>query len=538
MLSLENYKDAESLLKKEIKRAPDNIQLYVSYGDLYERQLENEKARKKYEEAINQLPAEQYQVIRLANSFIQLTKYDLALLTYEKGQKLLKNKTLFAYELGDLYRRKGEAQPMIENYLNALAENPERSTSMKTLFQRYFSEDDFKELQVQLYDRIHLNPDDVIYPEMLSWLFVQRKDYKNALRQVRAMDKRWKENGGRVYRLAQTAAKDEDYEAAIKAYEYIVVEKGQTNTYYIEAKREILKCKRSQLVSGYDYSQEELKTLESEYFTFLEEFGKNKMTASIVLELAELEAIYINDLDKGIALLSELIDFPGIQPQIQAEGKIALADYYLMQGERWEATLLYSQVDKAYEDDVLGQLARFKNAKLSYYMGDFEWAQAQFSILKASTSKLIANDALDLSVFIMDNLGLDTSSTPMLMFAKADLLAFQNKFEEAFSMLDDITKQFPEHSLEDDILFTKAKMYLKKQDITTAAATFETLINNHTSSIRVDNALFELAELNERYLNNTAKAIELYKRIFMEYSSSTYSVVARKRYNSLQKDIQ
>lgn len=538
LLSLENYKEAEGLIKKQIKKYPDKIQLYVNYGNLFERQFEMEKARKKYEEAIERLPAERYQVIRLANSFIQLTKYDLALQAYEKGQKVLKDKKLFAYELGDLYRRKGDSQPMIDNYLNALLENPARLTSMKTLFQRYLSEDDFTELQTQLYDRIRTNPNESIYPEMLTWLFIQKKDYKNALRQVRAMDKRLKENGGRVYRLAQTAAKDEDYKTAIKAYDYIVDEKGKTNTYYIEAKREILKCKRKQLVAGYDYTQEELKTLEGEYLAFLTEFGKNKQTASIVLELAELEAIYINDLDKAIELLSELIEFPGVQHQLQAKGKIALADYYLMQGERWEATLLYSQVDKAYEDDALGQLARFKNAKLSYYMGDFEWAQAQFSILKASTSKLIANDALDLSVFIMDNLGLDTTAAPMYMFAKADLLAFQNQFEEAFAMLDDIRKEFPKHSLEDDILYTKANIYLKKQDLTTAAAIFEDIINNYPESIRVDNALFELAELNELYLDNTPKAVELYKRIFMDYSSSTFSVQARKKFNVLSDDVQ
>lgn len=538
LLSLESYKEAEGLIKKQIKQYPDKIQLYVNYGNLFERQFEMEKARKKYEEAIERLPAERYQVIRLANSFIQLTKYDLALQTYEKGQKVLKDKKLFAYELGDLYRRKGESQPMIDNYLNALLENPARLTSMKTLFQRYLSEDDFTELQTQLYDRIRMNPNEPIYPEMLIWLFIQKKDYKNALRQVRAMDKRLKENGGRVYRLAQTAAKDGDYKTAIKAYDYIVQEKGKTNTYYIEAKREILDCKRSQLVAGYDYTQEELKVLENEYLAFLTEFGKNKQTASIVLELAELEAIYVNDLDKAIELLSELIEFPGIQHQLQAKGKIALADYYLMQGERWEATLLYSQVDKAYEDDVLGQLARFKNAKLSYYMGDFEWAQAQFSILKASTSKLIANDALDLSVFIMDNLGLDTTAAPMYMYAKADLLAFQNQFEEAFAMLDDIRKQFPKHSLEDDILYTKAKIYLKKQDLTTAATIFEEIIRDYPESIRVDNALFELAELNELYLDDVPKAVELYKKIITDYSSSTYSVQARKRFNILSKDIQ
>lgn len=538
LLSLEDYKTAEGLIKNQIKKYPDKIQLYVNYGNLYERQFEMEKAREKYEEAIERIPAERYQVIRLANSFIQLRKYDLALLTYEKGQKVLKDKKMFAYELGDLYRRKGDSQPMIENYLNALLENPSRLTSMKTLFQRYFAEEDFKELQIQLYERIKDDPNQSIYPEMLTWLFIQKKDYKNALRQVRAMDKRLKENGGRVYRLAQTAANDKDYSTAIKAYNYIVEEKGKTNTYYIEAKRETLIAKRSQLVSGYNYTQEELRVLETEYLAFLTEFGKNKNTASIVLELAELEALYINDLDKSIELLSEMIEFPGIQHQLQAKAKIALADYYLMQGERWEATLLYSQVDKAYQDDVLGQTARFKNAKLSYYMGDFEWAQAQFGILKASTSKLIANDALDLSVFILDNLGLDTTAAPMYMFAKADLLAFQNQFEAAFELMDSIRSQFPKHSLEDDITYTKAQIYLKRQDLQTAAKLFEQVANDYPESIRIDNALFELAELNELYFDNKARATELYKRIFIDHSNSTFAVQSRKRYNRLVKEVQ
>lgn len=533
LLPLEDYKTAESLIKNQIKKYPEKTQLYVDFGNLYERQFEMEKAKKKYREAILQIPAEKYQVIRLANSFIQLTKYDLALETYERGQEILKDDKLFSYELGDLYRRKGDAKPMVKNYLNALQENPSRLTSMKTLFQRYFSEDEFKELQTQLYGRIQDEPNDATYPEMLTWLFIQKKDYNNALRQVRAMDKRLKENGGRVYRLAQTAARDEDYVSAIKAYNYIVEEKGKTNTYYIEAKREILNCKRTALTANYDYSMEELRVLEEEYFEFLTEFGENKNTASIVLELAEFEALFINDLDKAIELLDEMIAFPGIQPQLQAEAKIALADYYLMQGERWEATLLYSQVDKAFEDDVLGQTARFKNAKLSYYVGDFEWAQAQFSILKASTSKLIANDALDLSVFILDNLGLDSVATPMFMFANADLLAFQNQYDRAFQVLDSIKMLFPKHSLEDDILYTKAKIHLKRKELKKAAALFEEISIGYPESIRVDNALFALAELCELYLDDKPKAIELYQRIFMDYSSSTFAVEARKRFKKL-----
>jgi hypothetical protein len=50
--------------------------------------------------------------------------------------------------------------------------------------------------------------------------------------------------------------------------------------------------------------------------------------------------------------------------------------------------------------------------------------------------------------------------------------------------------------------------------------------------------LFALAELYESYLDDKPKATELYKRIFMDYSSSTFAVDARKRYQELVKDVQ
>ena len=62
---------------------------------------------------------------------------------------------------------------------------------------------------------------------MLTWVFIQRKDYKNAFRQVRALDRRLKENGGRIFRLAEIAANDKDYDAAIDAFNYLVEEKGR-----------------------------------------------------------------------------------------------------------------------------------------------------------------------------------------------------------------------------------------------------------------------------------------------------------------------
>ncbi len=207
-----------------------------------------------------------------------------------------------------------------------------------------------------------------------------------------------------------------------------------------------------------------------------------------------------------------------------------------MQGEIWEATLLYSQVDKAFKDDILGHEARFRNARLSYYAGDFQWAQTQFKVLKASTSKLIANDALDLAVFIADNLGLDSTTTSLKLYSEADLLVFQNRFKEAFQKLDTLLEKFPEHALEDDVFYMKAQIYKKQKNWENAIRMYENIIENHTTEIRADNALFELADLYEKQLKNLEKAKELYEKIFIDFSNSTFAVEARKRFRKLRGD--
>lgn len=536
LIALEDFQNCEKIIKRQIKKFPDNISLYVTYGKLFERQILDKEANQQYRKAISNLPKDRYSITRLANSFVNLTKYNLAIETYEKGAKLLRDEYIFSYNLGDLYRRKGDTPKMLEHYLNSLEANPGRVNSLKIIFQRYLSDEGYRELQTQLYARIQDNDDAIYYPELLTWVFVQKKDYKNAFRQVKALDRRLKENGGRVYRLAEIAANAKDYDAAIEAYEYIVEQKGAVSTFYIDAKREALRSRRNKLVEGFEYTKEDLLKLESRYESFLNEFGRFSNTASIVLELARLEAFYLNNLDKAISILTELIAYPGINPKLQANGKISLADFYLMKGEIWEATLLYSQVDKAFKEDVLGHEARFRNAKLSYFAGDFQWAQAQFDVLKASTSKLIANDALDLSVFIMDNIGLDTTTQALKLYSEAELLVFQNRFEEAFIKLDDLLKQFPENELDDDVWYLKAQVHKKKRNFELAGQALQNIIEKDPEGIRGDNALFELAALYEKQLNDLEKAKSLYERIFIDYSGSTFAVEARKRYRKLRGD--
>lgn len=537
MLNLEAFVECEQALEKEIKANPKNIELYVTFGNVLERQFKEKDAEKQFELAVRKLTASVSDITRLANAFVRQTKYEYAIEVYEKGQALVGDGYSFAYNLGSLYQRMGDYPKMIDRYLFSVQERPSRLSNVQRLFEGSLGAEDFPELQSQLYAYIQQNPDDNIhFIELLIWSFVQQNDFTNALRQVKALDRRLEEDGGRLIQMAEIAANEGEFAAAINAYQYVIDNKGPGSAYYLDAQKGALSCNRRMVTAADTYSQDDLLTLEKRYESFLEEFGRNSSSAAIITELADFEAFYLNNYEKAIALLQEMIEFPDLDPAIRASGKLSLADLYLILGERWEATLLYSQVDKEFRDDPTGHEARYRNAKLSYYFGDFQWAQSQFEVLKASTSKLIANDALDLSVFIMDNLGLDTSSASLELYAEADLLAFRNQPEEAIKTLDQLLVSFPDHSLQDDVLYSKALIYKKKGDFEKAAEMYQRVIADFPEDIRADNALFELAELYQTVLGDEAQASQLYEQLFLDYSGSSFAVEARKRYRQLRGD--
>ena len=512
--------------------------MLVTLGNVQERRGNYEEAQKSYRLAIDRLPPRMDAITRLGNAFLGQAKHDEAIETYEKGEQLLGTPGVFAYQLADLYRRNGDMPKMIEQYLYSLHATPDRLSNIQTLLQRTLHEDDYPELLAQLYVFIQDYPETDHFPEMLAWTFMQQKDYSKAMRQAKALDRRMAENGLRVYRLAQIAGDDKDYATAIDGYDYILSTQGVGSPYFMEAKRASLATKRRQITDNFNYTIDQLRGLEAEYNQFLAEQGTNASTAMIISELAMLEALYINDLPKAISLLEGIINLPGVSNYIQANAKLDLGDYYLMSGEVWDATLLYSQVDKAYPEDLIGQDARFRNAKLSYYNSDFEWAQAQFDILKTSTSKLISNDALDLSIFIMDNLGLDSNTHAMSEFAKAELLIFQNKLNEAIDKLTILGNIYSEHGLKDDILYLKAKLFEKKRDYKSAETLYQEIIDTFPEEIRADNSMYFLARLYEHQLNDIEKAKALYERLFMEYTDSTFAIEARKRFRELRGDFE
>jgi tetratricopeptide (TPR) repeat protein len=539
LIALEDFEEAEKMVKKKLRARNDQATAHVDLGSLYKQFNRLEEAQSEFSDALKELDPGKSNAIRLANSFIRLNEYQWALETYKRAQKISSDGYEYHFELANLQGMMGNLDAMVESYMDLLLVSPNYIQTVQNSMNRNLNvqenEENAEMLRTTLIKRVQRYPDESIYAELLIWMFNQKKDFASSMVQAKALDKRLGENGFRLMDIGQMALVNEDFETAEQAFAYVAA-KGPSSEYFISARTDLLQAKQSRLDLNPASPRVEYENLAEKYRSTLKDIGRQASTAVLMKDLAHILAFRLQQNAEAIQLLEDAIELPGSYARVQAICKLELGDILLLQGDIWDASLLYSQVELSYKEDPLGHEAKFRNAKISYYTGDFEWAQAQLDVLKASTSKLISNDAIDLSLLITDNFAMDTTMVPMLMFAQADLLAYQNRMDEAILKMDSITTMFPGHALADEILMLKSDMAYKRADFEKSTEYLNEILSLHFKDILADDALFKLAEINENVLDNKEKASELYQQLLTDYPGSLYVVEARKRFRALRGD--
>jgi tetratricopeptide (TPR) repeat protein len=484
---LNRFDDAEKLTKKQQRRFSDNYYFKVDQGYVYVKANTPEKAKKLWDQLLNDVSGIETEASELASAFQKRGETDYAINVYLRARKKSNSPYMYCFELARLYGDKKETQKMLDEYLTALQGNPMMQEDIEEYLQLYLEKnEDYELVKNALIKKYRDDPNNDVFSEMLIWLYVQRKDFNSAFMQARAMDKRYKEEGRRILQLAFLALQNEYYDDATTMFNYIIT-LGKEKPNFMNARMGSMDARNRKVINTTQYTQADLKLLEADYKTFLTEFGRYYFTAPVIRDLARLQAYYLNDYPSAIAQFTELIDMPRLDAPFKANCKLELGDIYLLKGEEWDAMLLYGQVDKDFKEDPLGQEAKLRNAKLSYYLGEFEWARAQLDVLKTATTQLIANNAMELSLLIQDNT-LDSIEEPLLIFAKADLNYFQGHTATAIELLDEIDKEYPRHSLADDILYKRAEISYRQRDYAQAVKYLQQLLNEHGSDILGDNA--------------------------------------------------
>ena len=538
LLCLEQLKEneeAEKFLKKQIRNNENETVFLVDYARLLERKDKKQEAQEQYLKAITKAKESETETAKLTTDFDENEQFELAIETLKASREKPGIETKYANEIAKLYRKLGKIDLMIEEYIN-FGKVLENRVALQTMIQDNFKDEkEIETLEKVLYDKVQKYPNESYYNEMLIWHLVQIREFYRAFVQARAMDKRYKFEGSRVQELGFIAMNNKDYKAAGSIFEYLVKEypKSQNYPYFrkllINAKEEVIK-------SSFPVQESDIRLLIKEYQKMFDELGKNQKTMEALRNTANLYAFYLNEKDTATNVLNLAIELSGQDREFRDKCKLDLGDITLLKGEPWEATLLYSQVEKSEKDSPMGSDAKLRNAKLRYYEGNFDLAKEVLDVLKINTTREISNDAIDLSLLIQDNTGMDTSEVAMKQYAAVELLLFQNKNTEAIDRLNELYKKYSSHPLADEILWLRAKTLLKANKIEMAIENLETIIKDHGYDVLADDARFLLAKITEEKLNDKPKAMKLYQQILIKYPGSVFGAEARKRFRILRGD--
>jgi tetratricopeptide (TPR) repeat protein len=539
LLMVKDVEKAEKITKKQIKNNKSDVSLFVLLGNIYNITGDKKKEEECYQKALKELNPVQPFVNNLAQAFVDAKLYDNAIAVYNKGKKATPDYPYF-YERADVYKLKGDVVSMVNEYLDAIDFRDSELYMAQNNLQNSLGYDEESAglknpiLKQELQKRIQSKPDKIVFAEFLIFILKQQKEFDAAFVQSKSIDKRNKEDGRRVYELARICVSNKAWETAQRCYQYLI---DKPNCIYSESSSiEILGVEYELVLEKPQATKEELITVEQKLQAASDKHKGTFMQTFVVKNLATLKAYYLNKPEEAIALLEEVISNPSIKPVDKADYKILQADIYLVSGAIWDASLLYSQVEKDFKYEPIGHEAKFKNAKLSFYAGDFKWAKTQCDVLKGATTKLIANDALDLSLIITDAIGVDTNEVPLQLFASAELMIVQHRYSEAIARMDSVNLLFSNNTLGDDIFYKKAAIYERTNRFADAEKMYKDIVEFYPSELYGDDAQYKLAQLYEYKLKDSTKAKDAYEAIITNYPGSIFVTEARKRYRELRGD--
>ena len=532
---LNKYNEGLKLVDKQLKNQAQNQALSVDKIHLLVLKNDSKSAEKTFKDLIKNFPDNQFKVIEVGNKLLAYKYYNWLEEYYTKGAKELKEIYSFSFELAELYFAQQKYDMMITSLLTALNYGDDYLEAVQNTISTYLYDDSDGSIKqiifVNIQKKIQSHPNSTALLELLTWMHLQDLNFNRAYDYAIALDKRNGEQGKRIFDLANVARNNLQFDVAITAYNYLIENKD--NFYQRLSKIELVKVLKQKVESKNILQENDILMLQKAYEKALKELGLNDQTAELQIDYANILAFYLKKNNDALVLLDDVIKNAKVKPQDKAQAKLIKGDILLFTGDVWEAVLLYGQVYSDYKNDAIGFDAKFKTAKAYYYTGDFKWAKTQLDVLKGATHKLIANDAIGLSILISDNLATDTIEEPLKLFAEADYLFYQKMYMEALEKLRWIPLQFPNHStLLDDVFYLKAKIYVYLQKYNEAIESLTNAIAQ--DDLLVDESLMFLAEIYSNYLNQADKALECYEKVLTDFDDSVFVNEARTKYRLIR----
>ncbi|MEZ4970833.1 MAG: hypothetical protein R2814_14475 [Flavobacteriaceae bacterium] len=528
---LEQYDKAEEFLLKAVNQQNIYPTMLIELGYNYALQDQPEKATEYYNAALQKINENPNFGYGLGYRFQKYALLDYAIQAYTMAMEL-NPKLDYNFQKARIYGEQGNIGQMYESYLKLMSEGKASQANVLRNINDFISSEAenpnniiFKTVLLQ---NAQKSPD-ILWNELLSWLFVQQKQFKNAFNQEKAIYKRGGETSlQRLQGLGKLAMEEQDMETAKEVFVYMS-ENSADPVLALDAQLNLIE------IDLLDADDKVLDKVQKKFDALLDLHGYETETLQLQIAYAKFLTFHKNMPEPAIGILRQSLELP-LNNYSKSYIKSTLGDILVYDQQFNQALIYFSQIQKDLKNDVLGQDARFKVAQTSFYMGDFDWALTQLKILRGSTSQLIANDAMQLSLLISDNSLEDSTQTALKKYARADFLAYQNKKRDAVDLLEDILQNHKGEKIEDEALLKQGQILIELGDYEKAEFNYLKIVEFYANDILADDANFALAELYRNILDQPEKAKAYYEKIIYNHQDSYFFPLARRNFRILRGD--
>lgn len=529
-------RETEKYLKQVRRWSPNNIRYDVDIIDYYITINDSTTAEKYYEDVEEKVLQNLGYLRSAAQFFINKQHRSYAERLYLSARDRMRDPNAFAIQLATLYRYNNQKDKMVREYLTYAKEREGNLRYVKNMLQMSLKEkEELESLVALLMENLQKGNNKDLYADLLIWAHLQLENFYAAFIQARAIDKRNQLEGENSMEIGALAYENQEYDIAEMIFSY-VVDNFPNSKNYIKAKQQLIKTQEMIIKNDFPIDTAAIRNLTVSYQNLIDQIGLSNYTLEAYRQKALLHALYLNEAPKAIKMFHDIIDYPNAEEDLIARAKLNLGDIYIIVEEPWESVLLYYQVEKSHKNKNLGEEAKLKNAKLSFYKGEFELAQEHLDILKNATRREIANDAMDLSILIKNNTILDSTQKALRAYADVDLMLYQNKQQQADQALDSLIKEYKEHPILDELLWLKAKLNKETGAYDKSVQLLNQIVSDIPYGILTDDALFEMALIYEELIQDKSKAQQYYQQLLTDYPGSIFVAEARKRFRNLRGD--
>ncbi len=537
MVRQKKYAESVSLLKNRITNNPQDVNSYGLLGSTYFMMDELENAYSVWEKGIAINPANVVSYRVIANFAIENRAFDKAIDILKRGKEYSTDPFIFSLDLANIYSVNMRFEDAAEEYCNLLLARPDQVGMIKSRIASYLPRQGAIEPTLRTIEKFaEKNP----IPQMLDllvFIYTSADKYDDALPTAIEYNKQIKSSGDYVFVFAQDAFRNQKFDVAAKAYEY-VIENYPASQLIPIAKIGYANTIAESVVQKYSYNQESWKPLynkkvlhEEEYFNVIKayerlakEFPNNAIYPQAVFKMAKIYSDHLLNYHSADSLFKLIMEKHSTSEYASqagiALGKISITFNKLDEAQKYFRNSTALRIKSPNEIAE----ANFYLAKIEFWKGNFSKAITLFKDVTKDLSTNFANDALEISSLI--NIS-KRDSINLFRYAQADLYSFQNKFKEAANEYKTLADNPNLFIINEFVNLKFAEMLLANDELPEAIKVLEILYDDTKTAILADKAIFILAQTYQFGIKNYQKASEIYQKLLEKFPNSLYFDRAR-----------